>query len=88
MRPKKIVKMPTSDLYHKVVQIRNIENLDSFLGKEQSHMVHELFNRANLHDKELSIVHDCLSDLYNSLSLSSDDLSRIKMCLKQIKEIK
>ena len=51
-----------------IAKIRNLhdfENLKERLGKELGQTIYDLINEAERADKELTIVHNCLTELYN-----------------------
>lgn len=52
-------------LIAKIVNTRDYENLKERLGKELGTLIYQLVDEADKADKELDIVHRCITELYN-----------------------
>lgn len=44
---------------------RDIENIENILGKPLGKRIKDMIHNADKMDKELDIVHQCLTELYN-----------------------
>lgn len=51
-------------LIAKIRNTKDYENLKERLGKNLGTLLYELVNEADKADKELNIVHGCITDLY------------------------
>lgn len=61
-----------------------VENLSEILGKNLGRKLYELMEVAAIADKELDLVHNCLTELYNIDAA----VPVIKECLNKIKALK
>ena len=52
-------------LIAKIINTRDYENLKERLGKELGTLIYQLVDEADKSDKELDIVHGCITELYN-----------------------
>lgn len=69
-----------------IARIRNtkpIENLSAIVGEELGLLLKTMIDEAELMDKELNLVHQCIADLMDV----DGTLPRINKCLEQIKEL-
>jgi len=57
--------MTLEETISKVRNLRDFENLKEILGKELGQTIYDLINKAERVDKELTVVHNCLTELYN-----------------------
>jgi len=72
-------------LIAKIINTRDYENLKERLGKELGVLIYQLVDEADKADKELDIVHGCLTKLYNIESNTQiikstlDEIERIEL---------
>ena len=57
--------MDLNELIAKIRNTRDYENLKERLGKELGTLLYQLVDEADKADKELDIVHGCITELYN-----------------------
>lgn len=62
----------------------NFRSLSTQIGATQANALKDAINLAIEFDKELDIVHSCLSELYNV----DENVERIKQCLNDIEKTK
>ena len=67
-------------LIAKTRNTKGYENLKEILGKELGTLLYKIVDEADKADKELDIVHSCLTELYNA----DINYERIKKCLNEI----
>ncbi len=70
-------------LIAKIRNTRDYENLKERLGKELGTLIYQLVDEADKADKELDIVHGCITELYD-VELN---ISRIKKALSDIEQL-
>jgi hypothetical protein len=70
-------------LIAKTRNTRDYENLKSRLGKELGTLLYKIVDEADRADKELDIVHGCITDLYNA----DINYERIKKALNDIEQL-
>ena len=70
-------------LIAKIRNTRDYENLKEILGKELGTLLYKIVDEADKADKELDIVHGCITDLYD-IDLNTE---RIKKALSDIKQL-
>jgi hypothetical protein len=70
-------------LIAKIRNTRDYENLKERLGKELGRLIYQLVDEAEKADKELDIVHGCITELYN-IELN---IPRIKKALSDIEQL-
>lgn len=58
--------MELNELIAKIRNTRDYENLKERLGKELGTLLYQLVDEAEKADKELDIVHGCITELYNT----------------------
>lgn len=77
--------MTLKKLIAKAVNTSPIENLNSILGKDLGELLYKIIDEAKKADKELEIVHEALTELYeidSAYPIVKATLDKIK---KQIK---
>ena len=70
-------------LIAKIRNTRDYENLKERLGKELGTLIYQLVDEADKADKELDIVHGCITGLYD-IELN---VPRIKKALSDIEQL-
>lgn len=70
-------------LIAKIRNTRDYENLKERLGEELGTLIYQLVDEAVKADKELDIVHSCITELYD-IELN---IPRIKKALSDIEQI-
>ena len=76
--------MSLKDLIAKTRNTRDYENLESRLGKKLGSLLYKVVDEADKADKELDIVHSCLTELYNELYNDDGYSAKIKKALDDI----
>lgn len=74
------------NLEQQIAKVRNLhdfENLKERLGKELGQAIYNLIDMSEKADKELTIVHNCLTDLYNY----DVNVKRIKETLDDVQSL-
>lgn len=75
--------MKLKDIIQKLVNTKDYENLREILGEELGDLIYQLVDESERADKELNIVHSCITDLYN-IDANTD---RIKEALREVEKI-
>ena len=70
-------------LIAKIRNTRDFENLKERLGKELGTLIYELVDETDKADKELDIVHGCLTELYN-IDLNTPIIKKALADIEQI----
>lgn len=77
--------MTLSEIIVNIRISRGYENLKEILGKDLGSLIYNLIDKADESDRELEIVHQCITTLYN---ISDENSDPINNCLNQIQELK
>lgn len=86
--PTVTAKNPLSDfekLRRKVANLSGIENINVLVGKPGAKVFRQFMEEAEAADKELDLVHSCLTELYSG---PDSNVPVIKECLDKIKNIR
>lgn len=75
--------MKLDKLIERIRNTRDIENLKERLGKELGSYLYQLIDRTEKADKELNIIHECITDLYQNDS----NIPRIRKALDDINHL-
>lgn len=77
--------MTLSEIIVNIRISRGYENLKEILGKDLGSLIYNLIDKADESDRELEIVHQCITTLYN---IADENSEPINNCLNQIQELK
>jgi hypothetical protein len=76
--------MQLSVLISKIKNTRDYENLKARIGNQLGSLIYKLVDESSKADKELDIVHNCITKLYDT----ELNIPTIKECLSKIEKIK
>lgn len=78
--------MEASELIANIRNTRDYENLKDRLGKELGGLLYRTVGEFEKFDKELDLVHGCLTELYNASDENAKFISRVLDEIQKLKQ--